>query len=85
MKHEYMLVGTTLCPADGSRNTFSVTVQSRHVIPVEDILAAMQPMRDEKLYQEDWTDKLSQALPRAQVETAGWHDGVLVRATYGEA
>ncbi len=66
---------TAVCPVDGLPDVYEATVETSRVIRVEDILAAADQLRTERIYQEDLTVRLARALG-AQVTTIGWHSGI---------
>jgi len=71
--HEF--VATCTCPVDSGPDTYEVMVETQIDIPVESILAATAALKDEKLYQEEFTRHLARQLG-ARVTTVGWHSGV---------
>lgn len=81
---EYRLEVTAVCPVDKKPDVYLCTVRAGRTIPVEDILKAAGKLRTEPLYQEDLTRELHRALA-AEVETVGWHSGVMTRCVVGRA
>ncbi len=83
MLNTYVLSITAACPADKLPDAYRVRVRARRVIPVEDILAAVNKATAEPLYQEGVTLALHRALA-CEVVTVGWHSGVRTRCVCGE-
>lgn len=82
MSNTYQLEITCKCPVDDMPDVYQLTVTSQRVIPVEDILAAVKKLSEQKLYQED----LCQALHRkinACCVLIGFHSGVRVTSRCG--
>jgi hypothetical protein len=76
---------TAVCPADQKPDVYRCTVRACRVIPVEDIIAAVEKVKGGgSLYQEDLTWELHRLLA-AEVETVGWHSGVRTRVVCGGA
>lgn len=70
--HELTYYGT--CPANGAPDTYSVTVETRRMVAVEDIIAALSAL-PKPLYQEEITERLAAAI-NCTVTTIGHHSGV---------
>ena len=82
MSNTYQLEITCKCPVDDMPDVYQLTVTSQRAIPVEDILAAVNKLSEQKLYQED----LCQALHRninACCVLVGFHSGVCVTSKCG--
>lgn len=77
----YSLRAVALCPNDGAAITYKITVASDTMLPVEDIIAAVEDLPS-PIYQEDLTAKLAIALQRP-VRVEASHQGVLVTSTAG--
>jgi hypothetical protein len=75
MKVTHRLEIRAKCPANQSEDTYQLTVLVSRVLLVEDILATVEKLTQEPIYQEILTVNLAQALS-AQVTTRGWHSGV---------
>lgn len=76
----YSLEVRAACPVhDGLIDCYMVTIRSKSMIPVEDILEFFAPFSETKIYQEELTAKAATKLG-AEVELAGVHSGVTVRS-----
>lgn len=84
MKVEHSLELRAICPVDGLPDVYHCVIRCNRVLAVEEILAAVDRLKGEKLYQEELTRKLHRALA-AEVETVGWHSGVMTRVIEGES
>lgn len=82
MKVEHELEIAARCPVDDQPDVYRCTVRARRVIPVEAILKAAEVLRGRKVYQEELTRELHRELA-ADVETVGWHSGVMTRVRVG--
>jgi hypothetical protein len=83
MKVEHTLEVTAVCPEDKKPDVYRCTVRARRVIPVEDIIAAVEKAKGGgPLYQEELTRELHRLIA-AEVETVGWHSGVQTRVICG--
>lgn len=82
MRIEHSLEITATCPVDDKPDVYSCTVRTCRVIPVEDILKAVDQLKGRAIYQEDLTRELHRILA-AEVETVGWHSGVRTRVVIG--
>lgn len=72
-KHEFESVG--ICPANGNKDNYRVTVRTERMLPVEDILGASEIILCNPIYQETYTQKLAAEIG-AEVETVCFHSGV---------
>ena len=75
MLNTYTLSVTAVCPVDMLPDVYRLRVRANRVIPVEDILAAVEKATKAPAYQEAITQALHRALA-CEVATAGWHSGV---------
>lgn len=82
MRNEYRFEMKGKCPADDRGDVYSVVVRASRVITVEEILEAASRLSLKPAYQEDMTLALHREL-QAEVETRGWHSGVLVVCVCG--
>jgi hypothetical protein len=82
MRNEYTLQFTAACPVDQLPDVYLCVVRAARVVPVEDILRAAAAATKGPAYQEDITQKLHRLLA-CEVETVGWHSGVLTRCVCG--
>lgn len=82
MKVEHTLEVVAMCPVDGLPDVYTLTVRASRVMKVEDILAAAAQCAQERLFQEDLTQRLHRVLA-CQVETVGFHSGVSTRVVCG--
>lgn len=71
----HSLTITASCPVDGKPDHYEAVVECVRVVKVEDILAAVQQLRDRKVFQEELTQELARTLG-AKVTTTGYHSGV---------
>lgn len=79
MRVTHTLTASAICPVDGSKDTYEVIVETRRVIKVEEILAAIESIvKQGAMYQENFTGGLSVLLD-AKVTTFGVHSGVSTR------
>ena len=82
MKAEHVLDVVALCPVDGLPDVYRMTVRASRVIKVEDILAASKTLAEERLFQEELTQRMHRLLA-CEVETVGYHSGVRTRIVCG--
>jgi heterodisulfide reductase subunit C len=82
VKIEHTLEITATCPVDHLPDVYRCVVRCNRVIPVEKILDAAKTLSSRELYQEDLTLALHRELA-ADVETVGWHSGVMTRVRVG--
>lgn len=82
MLAEYRLHVVSGCPADHKLDCYDCVIRSSRTITAESIQEAVASFRERKLYQEDLTQELHRMLA-AEVETIGWHSGVMVRVRCG--
>lgn len=75
MMTTHELTARCTCPVDNGPDTYAVTVETVADIAVEVILAAVNSLKSEKIYQEEFTRQLSRQLGAA-VTTVGHHSGV---------
>jgi hypothetical protein len=75
MATTHELMAFCQCPVDNKLDTYCVTVETSADISVETILAATVALRDEKIFQEEFTRRLARSLG-ATVTTVGYHSGV---------
>jgi hypothetical protein len=75
MNVRHRLTIAAICPVDGSRDIYKVTVGTSEMINVETILAEVALATKKPLYQEHLTVLLAAALG-ARVTTKGIHSGV---------
>lgn len=79
MRVTHHLEVTATCPVDDTLDRYDVTVAVRRVLPVEDILKAVEHL-PAKAYQEDITVRLAKELG-ARVTTRGVHSGIVTTCT----
>jgi NADPH-dependent 7-cyano-7-deazaguanine reductase QueF len=82
MRVEHTLEVTALCPVDGLPDVYVLTVRASRVVKVEDILSAAAAFAQERLFQEELTQRVHRALA-CEVETVGYHSGVRTRVVCG--
>jgi galactitol-specific phosphotransferase system IIB component len=70
--HEVQVYGS--CPVDGKTDTYDVTVTTRKVIKVEDILAAIHAI-NWPIFQEEMTQQLADSLG-CRIRSIGYHSGI---------
>lgn len=75
MLARHTIAMSALCPVDDLPDHYEVTVETARVVKVEDILAAIEPYRERKAFQEEITIELAKRL-RCKVTTIGFHSGV---------
>lgn len=71
----HSLTITAACPVDGKPDHYEAVVECTRVVKVEDILAAVDRLKAQKIYQEELTQELARVLG-AKVTTTGYHSGV---------
>lgn len=72
---KHYLTITASCPVDGKPDHYEAVVECARVVKVEDILAAVESMKAQKIFQEQLTQELARSLG-AKVTTTGYHSGV---------
>lgn len=83
--NEYILNCEARCPKDPTlTDHYRVTIRTGRLIPVENLLSAMEQVKPMVIYQEDLADHLAKEL-RAEVMLEGVHSCVTVRSTAGNA
>ncbi len=75
---QHRLTFTAICPVNGSRDVYQMTVETSETIEVERILAAVEQATKEPVYQESLTQWLADGLG-ATVTTEAVHSGVETR------
>jgi NADPH-dependent 7-cyano-7-deazaguanine reductase QueF len=66
---------TAACPVDGKPDRYEAVVECSRVLKVEDILAVVEALKGQKVFQEQLTQELARAIG-AKVTTTGYHSGV---------
>lgn len=74
----HTLTAPSLCPINGARDVYEVTLQLTELVPVETILAKVADFATLRIYQEDLTQALADAF-NCTVESVGFHSGVTTR------
>lgn len=74
MRARYTFMMKAVCPIDGKTDTYEVTVESKYMIKIEDILEAANKL-PEPAFQEELTQFLAKELG-ALITTVGTHSGV---------
>lgn len=82
VEHEISISG--ICPVTGGRDCYSAKIRVRRIVKVEDIIAAMDNLPKQPMYQEDLTAHIAIIL-EAEVETIGHHSGIRTKVICGEA
>jgi len=82
MKVEHTLRVIARCPVDGLPDVYTVTIRTERVLPVETIMAVAAQLVEERLFQEDVTQRFHRALA-CEVESIGYHSGVRTRVVCG--
>jgi NADPH-dependent 7-cyano-7-deazaguanine reductase QueF len=72
---KHSLTITAACPVDGKPDHYEAVVECSRVLKVEDILAAVETLKGQKIFQEQLTQELARAIG-AKVTTTGYHSGV---------
>lgn len=75
MKTIHELSAAFCCPVDAAVDVYQITVETSHMIKVEDIIAAVRSQQKKPVFQEDLTARLS-GIISASVTTIGFHSGV---------
>jgi len=75
MRVTYSLEITAICPVDSKPDVYECVIESRRVIPVEDILKAAQTVKNMVSYQEEICQELHRSLACC-VRLTGYHSGV---------
>lgn len=77
MRVTYRHTFAAVCPVDGTQDIYQLEIVSERLIPVEDILAAIQHATGEPAFQEHITNRLhDELLAATAVKTTGLHSGV---------
>ena len=71
----HSLTITASCPVDGKPDHYEAVIECARVVKVEDIIAAVESLRVQKIFQEELTQELARTLG-AKVTTTGYHSGV---------
>jgi GTP cyclohydrolase I len=80
----YTLEILAKCPVDGKPDVYQMTVRTKRIIPVEDILRAVEAVTAQPAFQEAITQDLSRTLG-AEVETQGTHSKVRTTVVCGSS
>ena len=72
---EHRITVRSVCPVDGSEDVYNCIVALDRVVPVEEIIAAVEAETREPRFQEDITRSLAKRLD-GEVVTHGIHSGV---------
>ena len=64
------------CPSDDLLDLYDCIIECERVLKIENIIAAVETISKQKMFQEDLTIKLSRQL-NARVTTTGWHYGTV--------
>lgn len=83
MINRYELEITCVCPVDKQPDVYAMEVISRRTVLAEDILATVNKVSADKLYQEDLCQLLHREL-NAFVRLTGFHSGIRVVSECGE-
>lgn len=83
MLNTYETEITCICPVDDLPDVYHLTVTARRVVPVEDIIAAANQFREQKMYQEDLCHAIHRKVNACCV-LVGYHSGVKVRSQCGD-
>jgi len=78
VKHKLEIVA--LCPVNGEKDCYKMTVRTKRVIYVEKILKLVDKYKKKKISQEELTHKIARKLG-ASVTTIGFHSGVKTKVT----
>ena len=74
----HTLTASALCPVNGARDVYEVTLQLTGLVHVETIIAKIADFAPLRMYQEDLTQALADAF-NCTVESVGFHSGVKTR------
>lgn len=78
MQIEYTFEAECGCPVDDLPDVYTVTLYSSRTIPVETILSTLDVLRQEKMFQEDFTQRLHRLL-NCKVVSEGKHSGITTK------
>tara|TARA_R100001086_G_scaffold223152_1_gene140770 strand:+ start:76 stop:333 length:258 start_codon:yes stop_codon:yes gene_type:complete len=78
MKIKYKLKFEATCPSDKQIITYKAIIFTEEFQSVENINSYVSSLKDEKIYQEDLTKRLSRDF-RGRVVTYGKHQGVKIK------
>jgi hypothetical protein len=80
----YSIQFASRCPTNGVRINYTLRIETREVIPVEQIVAAVEAVESgEGAYHEEIADHLAAQFPGAHLLSA-MHHGVLIETTRGK-
>lgn len=82
MKTTHRLQVKAVCPVNGKPDVYDCRIVTSRVIPVEDILALVESVKNEKVFQETLCERLAGELA-CEVTLAGTHSGVATEVTCG--
>ena len=71
----HYLTITAACPVDDKPDHYEAVIECSRVLKVEDIIAAVEALKDKRIFQEQLTQELARAIG-ANVTTTGYHSGV---------
>jgi NADPH-dependent 7-cyano-7-deazaguanine reductase QueF len=80
MQIEYKFEAECRCPVDKLPDVYLVTLLTSRVIPVESILLALVELREEEIFQEEFTQRLHRIL-NCKVVSEGSHSGITTRVS----
>lgn len=66
---------TARCPVNDSIDSYDISIETTHLIKIEDIIALLATFSDQKRFQEDITYEIAHTL-RAKITTIGYHSGI---------
>jgi len=72
----YKLNFASTCPNDNAVDNYKLTIKSKKIIMVEDILEVVAEIKKEAKYQEEIHDTLKKNFPEAKIKMVGWHLGI---------
>ena len=73
-RHTFTVAGE--CPVDGRADLYHVTVETTELLPVEGVVAKANQILATPMFQEDFTERLSDSLAGARVMTTCIHSNV---------
>lgn len=82
MKTTHRLQVKAVCPVDNKSDVYDCRIVTSRIIPVEDILAAVDAVKEEKVFQEVLCERLARELA-CEVTLVGIHSGVSTEVTCG--
>lgn len=77
----YQVSFVACCPVNDGTDEYSLTLESGHMIPVENLLDFLKVYRREAKYQEEITREIADQFNARKATTHGFHSGVETTCT----